>query len=317
MKRSNLFLALVSPVLCCSGIGAVIPKQTFTFRISAFHSYNVDTDFSITANASTSKKTKFIVYIINDSYPDGVKILEETFTTAITKYYKYNNQYTKLSNNSIKVNVIDIKSNTSQSFSHNIDVASSDTYRINDQVYTYTSASKIYTYSSGKWVTKHESLVFHNFQDKYVPNYYHKLDLSNFYIERTDTLPSEIPFKRGQLLISNLNNTFSSLSKDGSTVILDLNLNKIGTKYYLQLVDNLYVNQRNLDMSFVQKAGYVKTKHLYFPLNNKQNEETYVCTIILEGLGLDSSDFLLTFRYKSLLNIFGDCHNSEYCIVAN
>ena len=318
MKKSNLFLSLISPVMCYTSMGAVIPKQpTFGFKISSLHTYKVSTDFSVTVTATTTNKIRVLVYIVNSVYPDGVNILDETFSKSATKNYTYDNQYTRPNNNSVKLTMIDVKSKTQQTSTHELEVVSGDTYRINDPIYTYKSASKIYSLSSGKWTITYESLVFHNFQDKYVPNYYHKLDLSNFYIERTGAIPPNLTFKRGQLLISNINNTFGSLSKDGSTVLLDLNLRKSGSTYYLEVDNDLFVNQRNLDMSFVEKEGYVKTKHLYFPLNNKKNEETYTCTIVIDGLGIDSSDFLLTFKYKSLLNIFGDCHNSEYCIVAN
>ena len=197
-----------------------------------------------------------------------------------------------------------------------VDIAFSSTNRINEPYYSYSSKSNLYKYkATGGWTTSKETIDFVNFDEYYIPDYYHKLDPRDFRLSVSNSISDSFNFKSGLLTITNYQNVFKLISrKDEITLPLVLIEDSPG-EYHLDFKNKLYVNTVTLEMSLGSKTGLVPTHCLYFPHNQKQNEAEFNIKILLEGVGVDYSTFLLDFKYKSISNIFGDCHNSEYCIV--
>lgn len=308
-------LLIPSLLLCFSSVGAsAVTTNTITsFSTTPLYNDGSKTNMQIQAVGTNANITKVEVYIINDLYPDGISIYSASFSSKSSKNFSYDNSYTR-PNNSIKISWHGKLATSEKSVTKAIPVIDGTTYSINKQLYTNTSRGKIYTFSNGSWTETSQTLKFTNFEDIYMPDYYHKLDLSIFKIKYNLSFPATMSCKRATLSISDKDNKFKNFSHTYGVFQIELKLTKSNQNYTLGLSNKLYVNQTTLEMSPVSKSGFVATDYFYFPRNEKRNEGNYKCHINLDGIGIDHSTFQSSFSYKSILNIMGDCRNSEYCI---
>ena len=197
-----------------------------------------------------------------------------------------------------------------------IDTISGSSYRISGSDCDYNTSGKIFTYKEASgWVSIVEKLTFTNFNDTYIPDYYHKIDLKEFKIKTSLSFPSILTCSSAYLYVTNYNGAFDDFKQNSGRAEFEISLAKSSSSYYLKFKDDLYVNPETLRMYSTNVPNTVKTSYLYFPVDGRRYEDKYNCYISINGLGISYSSFLLTFKYKSLLNIFGDCRNSEYCIV--
>ena len=129
------------------------------------------------------------------------------------------------------------------------------------------------------------SYSFTGFDGLYVPSYYHKIDLSDF---RINVNKSEQTFFTctPSLIIKNYNNIFSDIAGASSTVTFNLTLQKYTNYYTFKLANNLYVNKQTLLLSSEPKDGYVKTKYIYFPVNEMHNQDNYEAYFSFTKFGL-------------------------------
>lgn len=299
-------------------VGAVIPiKETIGLNSMAFSSLYLTGDsnqFTLNAVGSSSVTVNIIVYIVNDLYPNGQELYSHNFTSSQEVSFTYNNTYTRNKNNSIKV--VEKSKKTSKTYTHEVDVSSSSIKRIKGPNYCYESKSNLYkfNYKQG-WSVSKETITFKNFDEYYIPDYYHHIDFSDFKLLVTNNISKNLNFSAGSLIMNNYNGVFNKISKNDEIEIpLALKKESDGS-YYLALKDKLYVNKNTLEMSKNKMTDYTSTKYFYFPKDQKKYEGEYNFKILLEGIGVDYSSFILEFRYKSIDNIFGDCHNSKYCVV--
>ena len=313
--KNNLLLLLSSSMLVFSSTGAAAPACALvSFRSAPLNLDNVPTSMEVSAKATSTNKLLVEVYIINDLYTSGVKIANFSFSSDNQRSFVYENEYTR-SSNKIKIIWKEIKTRVTKSETFDIDLSIGENFRLNSSVYTHESTANVITYIPGSGVRKSkQKITFYNFEDKYVPNFYHKIDLSTFQIENNSSFPSALSCKSAIFSITNVDNVFEKFGTD-SKIQLPLVLVSSNDKFSLSFESNLYVNPITLEMSPTFHTGFVETKHFYLPRASKQTEETYECVIRINSFGLDNDDFMVSFRYKSLLNTFGDCRNSEYCIV--
>ena len=92
-------------------------------------------------------------------------------------------------------------------------------------------------------------------------------------------------------------------------------MNREDLAYTFELKDDLYVNRETLRLSSTPKEGYVKTRHIYLPVNEMQNQSNYDCNFVMTDFGIDKDMIVHNFKLKALKNTFGDCSNSKYCII--
>lgn len=318
MKILNkITLILSSFLLVASSVGAVSASCKVEYiKTGPLHLDNTTTTMEISCINTTKKGAVVNIYIVNDLYKDGKLLTSLAYKKTGVKTYTYDNIYTRTTN-SIKVTWGSEGNPNANSSSFSIAVTTSDVFVINDSILDFRSNGRIIEYSpeNGK-KTYREQIIFHNFNERYVPNFYHKIDFSDFKIESPSYFKSPLEYKNINFLISNKNNEFSNFGKS-NTISIPLILENRSTGYFLALKNLLFVNPLTLEMSPTSKNGYVETRHFYFPKNGKRYEDSYECQIRFNGLGIDHHTFISNFHYKSLLNTFGDCRNSEYCIVNN
>lgn len=313
--KNRFILLLTSALLATTSIGATIAKSELkSFKCGPLHTDGSETIIEISVLVRAAKNLRLSIYLINDLYPKGAVIGNLLFRTNAEKVISYNNEYTR-PNNTLRVDWQIDGSKIIESKTLNVDVYNGDVIRLNSPIYKYRSQGKIASYDSEDGIDYDwQVLNFYNFQDRYVPDYYHKIDLSNFYIENLSSYQKTLKCKSAYLSITNINNTFA---KFGNVKIIQIPLKLVNeeNKVHLTFETSLFVNPRTLVMSPTSDDGFVKTNHFYLPRGLKRTEETYDCQVRINQLGADHSDFVANFRYKSLLNTFGDCRSSEFCIV--
>lgn len=318
MKHKVNFL-LLSSLASLGCIGASRPTTEYgivSIKAAPLYVDGGTSQIILNVNASSTYKVSVQAKIINDLYPNGISIYTKSFTSVSSATIKYDNSYTRPSGNKIKF--IQTVNKSEKIITCDSELANGQSVILDESIFNYESKSAFYTWNiSGKtWIPNTEKLSFYNFEDSYIPNYYHNIDLSNFYIEIEESIStSSLQLESATFSITNKDGIFDSFTHDSSDIYIPLSLTKKSSKFMLSFKDNLYVNPTTLEMSSYKTSENVKTNRFYLPRNEKRFEEDYLCRIVLSGLGQDKSDFYVQFKYKSLLNTFGDCHNSEYCIV--
>lgn len=315
MKK--LSLLLLSFITSTFGLGATTetPYGLRTFKCTPLYVDGSTSTFSFDATCTIAKKVKIEIFLINDFYPEGKSLYSGSLSRKGIINLKYNNEYTRPKGNSILIKET-LSDGSVKTYNHSIEVAKSQFCKINDANYSYESTSSFYTLTNKKWSVIKEQYNFYNFEEFYFPNYYHKINISDFSLKPISSFESNtVIFNEAKFLISNRDGIFDSFEHDKSYAYFNLNLVSSKNGFNLAFKDQLYVNPTTLEMSSTPKDGFVKTNYLYLPRNEKRIENSYDCTILISGLGIDKSDFMTKFKYKSLLNTFGDCRNSEYCIV--
>lgn len=314
--KTSLKLLLLSTLTAMSGVGAGTDTNSGVYSLKCTPFYRAGINSKISFNVRASKMNKVIVTvdIVNDLYKDGITIYNKTYTAAGSANISYNNSYTRSSGNILRIKQGTSKRN--KTIECEINVAKSSTIVIGDSIYNFESNSYYYSYSNSGWSKNKEKISFYNFEDCYMPAYYHQIDFSNFYIKLNETLnTSNISCENAVFGITNKNGIFNSFEHDSELAYFPLTFERKDSSFFLKLKNVLYVNPLTQEMSATQKTNFVKTRLIYLPKNEKRYEDEYNCYISLEGFGIDRADFLTNFKYKSLLNTFGDCRNSEYCIV--
>ena len=252
---------------------------------------------------------QFNVYISNDLF-NRQKICSDKTTGRGTFTYKYDNRYTR-SSNTITVEIkIGTKPAIPVSFTSN--VASGKNELIVDSQPIISDTVITYLYSDLTIETKNIHYGFNNFNGLYIPEYYHKIKLSDFYINFD---PSFVPFfnSNASLVIKNVNGVFNDVSTSNNVEFqLKLIQNEVG--YTFALNNDLYVHKETLLLSKTFKNAYVKTNHIYLPRNDMRNQSQYQAYFVLTNFGIDKDTLKHHFEFRALQNIMGDCSNSEYCI---
>ena len=262
-----------------------------------------------------SSRFNFSMFIKNDIY-DAKEILSASITKPGTYTYKYDNAYTR-NKNKVFLRYYTTSSESTVETEH-IDrnlAKSSYGYIENNQSITTQSEIAIIR-SDGVVNFRNLTYSFIGFDGLYVPSYYHKIDLSEFEILLGK---NELPFFScsPSLVIKNYNNIFDDIEGANETVTFDLVTTSGSLGRTFKLKNTLYVDKETLRLSSTPKDGYVKTEHIYFPINDMQNQSKYECYFAFKDFGIDKSLIIHSFELRALRNTFGDCRNSKYCVVRN
>lgn len=314
MKLGRVLLLSVATI--CN-LGASKPPVA-TAKLDYFQSYPLylndnETEMRGTVVVPARLHLSISIYIVNDYYPEGILIYSEKFTSDSDFVINYDNAYTLPSNNLLRI--IENTGLATKTHETELDVAIGSTYNIiNDEIMTSNSSYVVYTKENGFEHFK-EIIGFNNFVSPYVTDYYHKLDIGSFNFITYQGLYPSIPIKKATLIITNRNNEFDDFDHNENLAEFSLDTCNFNEVNFLSFSDNLFVEKTSLHMLRHYKEGYVATRFLYFPRNEKRFESEYDCSLILTGFGIDYNKIVFHFKLKSLLNILGDCRNSEYCIV--
>lgn len=258
---------------------------------------------------TTKTKINVAVTLNNDLYTNK-KIYNAYLNGAGVYTLKYNNAFTR-QNNTIQIKVTaGTNVYTSEEISMNLTRAKSELITENKPYY---SDSLVTTFLPDSSVTTTNLMCsFENFEGLYSPDYYHKIKLSDFKIN-IDSKLQPLFDCNPSLIIKNADGVFNDISTSNN-VEFPLTLVKLASGFTFQLKNDLYVNKETLLLSSVPKDGYVKTKHIFLPRNNMQNESKFTAYFVFTDFGIDKDLVRHSFQFKALRNIIGDCSNSEYCI---
>ena len=284
----------------------VAPFESITFSPL----YSKGTNSSIVIK-SKSSNYRISAYIENDLYT-SIPFMQTKINGTGTYSFTYNNTYTRLSN---RIYVVMSKDdNTTYSQTIDMKMVSPGYEDVNAHSQFTSNNDLVILDSNFNWQRLKVNYTFENFDDYYVPDYFHKFELSNFAV----SIPEEQRSFFGcdtKLGIQYKNNVFDDIAgASNGYVEFKLKRRLTNGKYYFGLEQNLYVHPITLKVSSQKKDGYVQTRHIYFPRNDMHNQEDYSCFFLFENFGIDKDSVYHRFHIKALKNIIGDCHNSKYCV---
>ena len=254
----------------------------------------------------------FYLYISNDKYAEQC-VLSETITTAGTYEYDFPNTYTRSKNTMYIKYKTSTSTNLTESEHFPRDIFKSKyNYLTDNQGFSSRSQVAVVN-SNSSYSYRSLSYDFAGFDGIYVPSFYHKINLSDFQINVSD---ADKPYFwcNPSLVIKNYNGIFDGIDGANDTVTFPLSLKATKTGYTLQFKKATYVNSETLKMYSSSQSGCVKTKHVYFPVNEMQNQDQIECYLSLKEFGIDRDTVIYNFTFHALRNTFGDCSNSKYCI---
>lgn len=252
------------------------------------------------------------VEIFNYIYPSGKEIYSyELESPSLDFVFQFNNAYTT---EDIYFRFTETVSKTSviiyPKFSQAPTVIISD-----NSTFQYENVG-VYTHELGSHY-ENETYLFHGFESIYVPDYYHKLDISTLSIKTATSKTDTFKYNSAFFYVYDPENLFDEFSqyKTGEYLIIPLSFtNNEDGSHSLKFANAVYVNPITLKMSLVNKTGYVKTRHLYFPINKKGSEESFRFGLTVTDLGANLMYLTHSFTVKTYKNIIGDCSNAEYCV---
>lgn len=256
---------------------------------------------------------KFYLFIQNDKNMN-VAVVNGEITKAGTYTYTYDNTYTRNKNNVFIRYSTDGQTYTdTPHVERNIDRASYEYITNNEGLRSDNSLVVI----KGNMTTTTRTLTyaFSGFEGLYVPAYFHKIDLTDFRILITK---SDHPFFdcTPSLVIKNYNNMFSGIDGAGENVVFPLTLVERSDGFTFALANEYQVDTESLRMySSIDIMLMPKTRHIYLPRNEMQNQDKYQCYLQFNDFGIDKDLVIHQFQIKATQNIFGDCSNSKYCII--
>lgn len=265
----------------------------------------------VKSEGSTSAPSTISVSIKNDFYPEGVLLFTHEFTELSTYTYEYDNSYTADSN-TISI-VYSHLGETPVTYNKLFSVTTPSSKVLGDDK-QITSENIMYIAGTKGWLLKPEVLTFEGFDELYMPDFYHKIDIGSFVISQSGPFTERLILENANFLISNESGAFSGLNSSSKWAQIKLTTVKEEDGYHLAFNERLYVDPVTLKMHTKKLTGCVPTKYLYLPRNEMKNQGNYTCGISLGEVGVSRSKVIHYFKLNATINLFGDCVNSEYCI---
>lgn len=308
--KSLLYAALIT--LGAPNITPTKLPNDFTFIEVPPLSYTGKTNITV-QGAFIGRQSRYCtIELFNMFYPSGKELYRVDSTGSYDFVYEYPNSYTTSDM------YLRFKDSRVDKF---IDIypkfVEAPIINVTDDI-KVVSFLNIATYSNVFGLEENfENYDFRGFDSIYVPDYYHKLDLSSFQLKVGNKTRDTFKYKSAVFYIYDPDDLFEEFAqyRTGDYIQLPLDFQLESNKYYsLRLKNPLYVNKLNLKMSFTKKDEYVETRHIYFPINQMQNVETYRFALTISDLGYNMAYISYSFTVRAFKNIVGDCSNSKYCI---
>ena len=122
----------------------------------------------------------------------------------------------------------------------------------------------------------------------------------------------ELQFEEIVMKISDENNVFPLLKHDGNDAIIHFELINKNNRYYLSLLDKIYVYNDALMLSSSLKEGFIRTNYLYIPKNCSATE--FKITIFFKNLGLQKINCYYSYILHRKERYIGSCSTSLNCV---
>ena len=284
------------------------PLPFESISISPFY-LNKESTVVVTTKSSY---LRVLLFIQNDKHTNAAVLVKEIYEPG-TYVYKYDNSYTRSKN---RVFVRYSTGGTSLDTQHlDRNVPKSSYLNITNNQSLTSDESLAVLYGDMSYSLKTLTYSFSGFEGIYVPTYFHKIDLTDFQILISK---EERPFFtcNPTLSIKNYENAFNKIGGETETVTIPLNIIETENGFSFALANDYYVDPASLKMyTYPTSSSFPKTKHIYLPRNEMKNQDKYECYFMLSEFGIDRDLLIHHFDIKANKNIFGDCKNSQYCIV--
>ena len=122
-------------------------------------------------------------------------------------------------------------------------------------------------------------------------------------------------YKKAYLEITDYEHIYRYMSITmGSVIKVPVVINQNNNEISFEIKSNMYVNQKNLQMSSIPGLGFVKTDNFYLPLEGKDKIQNNEMRIVIEEAGFNKSKISIPVQYFNTHGYFGMCADSEYCI---
>ena len=313
MKQFKL-VTFVIPLLLSNAKAISVPKVSTSELTYVYITPLIlnNTSRFLVAGSGTRKDPLLVtIKIYNDIYPEGTIIASVKGVSNFERVIEYDNKLTR-STNTIEV-IYENTKGTAKSNKKTINRISGKTAKFGENS-SVIGDSKSYVFSpSIGWKEMTSEYRFANFDDLYIPSFYHKLDLSDFMISMSEA-NLKIFNCKASLLIENY--VATNYQSDDPYLTIPLTFESVRNTYlYLKPAIDLFVDKETLEMSLESHQNYVKTRHFYLPRNGFKNQEDYTFTILFQDFGNDHLKVYHTFKMRALSNTIGDCVSSEYCII--
>lgn len=176
----------------------------------------------------------------------------------------------------------------------------------------YTSVNNIFCIPRGE--TKNEIFNFSKIDDSFPNKEYYELDISNQII--TYDCSKTFTYKNAYLCFYDSMNIFNGFRKDSSGLVkFPLSITQNGKTLSFAFSGEQYVNPHTLIMNTKKtKNATVKTSRVYLPVGKKDELEGQIFFIRILEAGVNKSTIEYNLTYYSTNNLFGYCHNSDYCV---
>ncbi|MCH5171864.1 MAG: hypothetical protein J1F31_03415 [Erysipelotrichales bacterium] len=122
----------------------------------------------------------------------------------------------------------------------------------------------------------------------------------------------ELPIEKIVMKISDKNNIFPLLNHEGDYAIVNFELTNKNDRYFLSLLDKIYVYNDSLILSSSPKEGFVRTSYLYIPKNCSETE--FEITFCFKNLGIQKLNCYYRYILHRKKRYVGGCSTSLNCV---
>ena len=180
-----------------------------------------------------------------------------------------------------------------------------------DDEVLYESVDSIINLSNERCTS--EKYDFSDTVNYFVNNNYYELllDGQSFKYESNQLFT----YSKAELTYKDIFNLFPYLPKtNGRDISLPLNIVQVDNRLSFSFKKSFYVEPNTLHISLFQRPGFIKTNRFYLPAGKKDVMDGSKFVISISDAGFNQSSITLDLNYYSQNNLFGYCHNSDYCI---
>lgn len=309
-----LLLAALLPIgISTIDVPPILIPNDFTYIEVPPLSYIADTKIKVEGAFLGNKSRSCSVYIFNSLFPSGKEVCSDSgrkgffdFEFTLSKVYTTPDIY------------LTFKELTS---SRTVNIyprfVLSPTITLNDSLeHVSYETITVYTHEDGVNYLN-ETYSFSGYKSLYAPDYYHKLDLSSLKLKTGCDNVDSFKYRSAFLYLYDPTNMFEEFIdyKTGDYLVIPLDFVKNEDDYYYPKSKNtLYVHPITLKMSLTEKNGYVKTRHIYLPINQRLNEQKYRFVISISDVGFNMAYISHNFLIKTYKNIIGDKNGGHYYV---
>lgn len=117
------------------------------------------------------------------------------------------------------------------------------------------------------------------------------------------------------LVIKDQYDIYKNIDKiETNKIKIPVNIIRNDKIYCFEFKNEMYVNPNNLQMSFRQIDGFIKTSNFYVPLGKLDSLQDSEIYFELNKIGMNDTTVKMPLSFVNGRNLFGACYNSTYCI---